>query len=391
MSDLRIVADENIPFVQEAFGAFGAVQLKTGRALGAADVREADVLLVRSVTRVDAGLLDGSGVRFVGSATIGTDHVDQDYLRRRGIAFAHAPGSNATSVVEYVLAALLHLAVTTGEALRGKTVGVVGCGNVGSRLAARLPALGARVLVNDPPLAERAEGAGEVRPFVPLPHLLAEADVVSLHVPLERTGLHPTFHLLGTEELAHMKSGDWLINTARGPVVSNEALRHALKAAQIGAAVLDVWEDEPTPDPALLHRVALGTPHIAGYSFDGKVQGTIQLYDAFLDHFGLPRRWRPEVALAPTPEDHLTLDAPDPALPETAYLHALVRQMYDVADDDARLRLLLSRPPEEHAAYFTHLRKTYPRRRTFARHHLLAAVPAAYHGAVEKGLLLREG
>ncbi|MDX1548437.1 MAG: 4-phosphoerythronate dehydrogenase [Rhodothermales bacterium] len=379
----KIVADENIPFVEEGFGAVGTVRTAPGRALTAADVRDADVLLVRSVTRVDAALLEGSRVRFVGSATIGTDHVDQALLAERGIAFAHAPGSNAGSVVEYVLAALLRLAVRSGRPLRGATVGIVGCGTIGGRLARRLEHFGTRVLRNDPPRAAAAPGA---LAFVPLEQVLAEADAVTLHVPMTRTGPYPTHHLFDETRLRRLRPGAWLLNTARGAAVDNAALRDVLEDAA-AAAVLDVWENEPTPDPALLRQTALATPHIAGYSFDGKVAGTRMLYDALCRFLGVPPAWDAAAVLAPVPGDRLALVPPDPALPEPLWLDALVRQMYDVGADDRRLRRMLTLPPEAHAAYFGELRKTYPRRRAFERHHLArAAVPAPLHDAVAGGL-----
>jgi erythronate-4-phosphate dehydrogenase len=384
---MRIVADENIPFVREAFGDLGAVVRLPGWRLDADRVREADVLLVRSVTPVTPALLEGSRVRFVGSATIGTDHVDEAYLQARGIAFAHAPGSNAGSVVEYVLAALLHLAVRQGVRLPGKTVGIVGCGHIGGRLAERLPALGLRVLPNDPPRAEAAEARGRPHPYVPLGRLLAEADVVTLHVPLTRAGPHPTRHLFDAAVLGRMKPDAWLLNTSRGAVVSGEALKTLRAAGRPGAVVLDVWEHEPEPDPALLRRVALATPHIAGYSFDGKVQGTLMLYRALLAHLGRPAGWDAEAVLASTPEDRPGLLAPDPFLPVTDWLHRLVRQMYDLAADDLRMRRLPELSPAQQAAYFNELRKAYPRRRAFERHHLPAHhVPQAYREAVAQGL-----
>ncbi len=381
---LRILADENIPLAVEAFGTLGTVRLLPGREITPADVQEADVLLVRSVTRVDARLIDGSPVRFVGTATIGTDHVDEAALRKRGIAFAHAPGSNAGSVVEYVLAALLRLAGRRGEALRGKTVGIVGCGNIGGRLAARLPALGLHVLKNDPPLAAQS---GPSHDFIPLDALLAEADVVTLHVPLTYGGPHPTHHFFEETTLGRLKPGAWLLNTARGPVVASDALKAMRAAGGPGAVVLDVWENEPTPDPDLLRRVDIATPHIAGYSYDGKVQGTVMLYDALVGHLGASPEWEAASAFAPGPGDRPTLTPPAPGLSETDWLDALVRQMYDLGADDARLRRLPDLPPEEHAAYFSTLRKTYPRRRSFTRHLLpRRAVPVAYRVAVEYGL-----
>lgn len=389
-SPLLIVADENIPFVREAFGTYGEVRLFPGRAITAAHVRAADVLLVRSVTRVDRALLDGSSVRFVGAATTGTDHVDRAWLRARGVAFAHAPGANATSVVEYVLAALLRLSVRRRRALRGRTVGIVGCGNIGGRLARRLPALGVRVLRNDPPLAEAAERRGEPHPFVPLDAVLAAADVVTLHVPLTREGPHATRGLIGAEALRRMRSGVWLVNTARGPVVSNAALLDALAAGRPAATVLDVWEGEPNPDPELIRRVDLATPHIAGYSYDGKVTGTVMLYRAFLAHFGLPDVWETEAAFAAGPEDRLRLTPPEDALPETEWLDAVARQMYDLEADDRRFRRIPGLPSDERGAYFSRLRKTYPRRRAFARHVIAEKdVPPVYREALADGLGVR--
>ncbi len=386
-SPLRILADENIPLVRDAFGGLGVVGLLPGHRITPEAVREADVLLVRSVTRVDAALVAGSPLRFVGSATIGTDHVDRAALRARSIAFAHAPGSNAESVVEYVLAALLRLAASRGEALRGKTIGVVGCGNIGGRLAERLTAFGARVLKNDPPLAEHAAQTGTPHDFVSLAAVLAEADVVTLHVPLTREGAHPTHHLFDKTTLDRLKPGAWLLNTARGAVVANAALSEALRQRRLAAAVLDVWEHEPTPDPALLRRVDLATPHIAGYSYDGKMQGAIMLYHALIRQLDLQSTWDDTAALAPGPDDHLALTPPEAALPETAWLDALARRLYDLPADDARLRGLLDRPSEEHAAFFSGLRKQYPRRRAFRLHTLARrAVPEAYRAAVEEGL-----
>lgn len=389
---MRFVVDENIPFAEQAFAGFGEVVLRPGRQIEPADVHDADVLLVRSVTRVDAALLAGSRVRMVGSATIGTDHVDRAYLDARGIGFAHAPGSNADSVVEYVLAVLLRLAVRRGVVLRGRTVGVVGCGQIGERLAQRLPALGLRVLRNDPPLAEAAEAGGRPHGFVSLARVLDEADIVTLHVPLTREGPHATHHLFGAGMLRRLQPEAWLLNAARGPAIERAALLEALRAGRPGAVVLDVWEGEPDPDPGLLRRVDLATPHIAGYSYDGKVKGTEMLYEAVAAFFGSDPGWTAEAARAPAPTDRLALLPPDPSLPETDWLDQLVRQLYDVGADDARLRALLDLPPSERVAGFIRLRKEYPRRRAFERHYLPDAfVPEAYRPAVREGLRVGGG
>ncbi len=389
---LRIVADANIPYAGEAFGRIGQVHRVPGQQIEPAFVEGADVLLVRSVTRVGSELLQKSRVRFVGSATIGTDHVDRDYLRERRIAFAHAPGSNAQSVVEYVLAALL--AVYAGEdgVLWDRTVGVVGCGHIGGRLAPRLPALGARVLRCDPPLADAADAEGRSHSFVPLAAVLAGADVVTLHPPLTRTGPHPTYHLIGADELAAMRPGALLVNASRGAVVDNAALREALDAGRIGGAVLDVWEDEPTPDPVLLRQTRIATPHIAGYSFDGKVRGTAMLYDALVAWLDAPAAWDAAAVLAADGSQPLRAPA---VKGETAWLDALVRQAYDLRADDARMRALLDLPADERGAAFHRLRKTYPKRRAWEHYRIAAAavppplrtaVPPPLRTAVAEGL-----
>ncbi len=373
----RILADENIPYVSEAFSQFGTVRRVDAEAIIPEAVRATDILLVRSVTQVNKQLLHGSPVRWVGSATIGTDHIDQSWLVREGIAFAYAPGANAVSVVEYVLSVLIHLAHSRQRVLRGRTLGIVGCGNIGGRLARRAPALGLQVLCNDPPLAA-AGGRG----FVSLGQLLRESDIVTLHVPL----LPDTYHMIDDAALAQMRAKAWLVNTSRGSVVDNAALCSVLARGQLGATVLDVWENEPTPDLALLSLVDIATPHIAGHSFDGKIAGTIMLYEAARRHFGAEARWAYNELLQPDRTMPLEVFSPDPD--ELAWMHALVQQLYDVTQDDARLRRLIQIPAHERADYFHTLRKQYPRRRTFALRSV-QKVPAQCRAAVEDALHLR--
>jgi erythronate-4-phosphate dehydrogenase len=387
---IHVVADENIPCVEAAFGGFGSVERRAGRELDATTVANADVLLVRSVTPVGPSLLAGSAVQFVGSATIGTDHVDRAYLDREGIAFAHAPASNADSVADYVGAALLLLAQRQGEPLRGRTVGIVGCGNIGGRLARRLPALGLSVLRNDPPLAAAAEADGRAHDFVSLNRVLAEADILTCHVPLTTDGPHPTHHLIDAEALDRLGAGAWVLNTSRGPVVDNAALRAALGDGPVAAAALDVWEGEPEPDPALVRAVDVATPHIAGYALDGKVRGTAMLYEALCDHLGVDPTWSPEAVLRPERPDALHGHPPDPQLPPTDYLDQLARQAYDLRADDARMRALLDRPPADRGAYFSRLRATYPVRREMQRFSVPRdAVPPARRAAVTEGLSMQ--
>lgn len=392
---LRIVADENIPLAGEAFGSLGEIRLLPGHAITAAAVRAADVLLVRSVTRVDGALIAGSRLRFVGSATIGTDHVDVAALAAARIPFHYAPGSNAESVVEYVLAALLSLAARRGVALRGTTIGVVGCGAIGSRLVARLPALGMRVLANDPPLAAAAERQDAPHAFAPLAQVLAEADVITLHVPLTTAGPFPTRHLVDAAELRRMRPAAWLVNTSRGAVVANGALRASLESGVPGAVVLDVWEGEPEPDPELIAHCALATPHIAGYSYDGKVAGTLMMYDALVRELGIASTWDGSAALEMSARASAVLrpSAWTPgadAVAEARWLHALVRQVCDIEADDARMRTLLTLPAGDRARGFQELRRSYPRRRSFSRYVLPEnEIPAPLQRAVREGLRIR--
>lgn len=385
---LRILADENIPHARDAFSALGSVTQAAGRALSTSDVEAADVLLVRSVTRVDASLLQDHTLRFVGSATIGTDHIDQDFLQQRGIPFAHAPGSNADSVADYVVAALLHHAVATHTDLPSRTVGVIGCGNTGSRVAQRCEALGCRVLRNDPPRAEAEPERADQ--FVSLSALLQEVDIISLHVPLTTSGPHATRQLVDAEVVAAMQPGTWLVNTSRGNVVDAGAVRDGRQHGPISALLFDVWPDEPHPAPALIRKAAVATPHIAGYAYDGKVRGTYMLYQALCDVLDRPASWEPSDVLAAHDPDTWHLSPPSARWPRTEAWHALSRQAYAIADDDRQMRAIASHPPEQRARAFTELRRTYPVRREMQRYAVTASsLPAEWQHGVSEGLTMQ--
>lgn len=353
---MLIVADSKITHAAAAFSPFGEVRTIATGELSTAAIKDAEILLVRSETRVDASLLRGSRVRFVGTATIGTDHVDLEYLEREGIAFASCPGSNANSVAEYVLAALLQVAARKDIRLKGKSLGIVGHGNTGSRTARKADALGMIVLLNDPPLARATHDAR----YLPLDELM-EADFVSLHVPLTKGGEDPTFHLFDKRRLLAMKKGSVLVNASRGAVVDNAALKHTLRDGHFRACVLDVWEGEPDIDVDLLDLTTLGTPHIAGYSFDGKLNATKMLQQAvgkFLNANpatvdALDRSEVKEIVLREPPRE-----------PESL-LRCVVRECYDIEQDDTRLRQLHSVTPDSRGAYFRALRANYPVRREF--------------------------
>jgi erythronate-4-phosphate dehydrogenase len=355
---VKIVVDRNIPLALSAFGGIGDVTLLETTAMTAVNVRDAAALVIRSETKVGPGLLEGSAVRFVGSATIGTDHVDLQYLASRGIAFANAPGSNANSVKEYILAALLTLARSGGFPLRGRTLGVVGVGNVGSRVVRLASTLGMTVLENDPPL-ERERGGGG---FLPLDDLM-ECDIISLHVPLTRGGTDPTYHLFDARRIGAMKPGSILINTARGAVVETGALSAALRSGRIASAVLDVWEGEPSIDCGLLGLATLGTPHIAGYSFDGKVNAAGMIRDALCRFAGVHSVWDPAPEIPPPAVPSVVLKQ-EGTVEES--LAQAVGVCYDIEADDRLMRGLLDVPPEGRARFFMGLRTGYRLRREFA-------------------------
>jgi erythronate-4-phosphate dehydrogenase len=348
---MQIVADENIPLLDEFFSAFGPIARHPGRGIDRAALGDAEMLLVRSVTRVDRALLEGSRVRFVGTCTIGTDHLDLDYFAEAGIAWSSAPGCNARGVVDYVLGCLLALAETTGRPLAGLRYGVVGAGQVGGRLVQVLRGLGWPVLVCDPP-RQAAEGGD----FVELATILRECDVISLHTPLD-VG---TRHLLGAEQLRALRPGAWLINASRGPVVDNAALKAHLSAGADLQVALDVWEGEPLADPELAALCRIATPHIAGYSLDGKLRGTAQIYHAYCAAMGLEERVRLADLLPPAWLEAMALHAG--ASPEWA-LASLCRAVYDPRRDDADFRRLLVGDAAQRKAAFDALRKHYPYRR----------------------------
>lgn len=354
MTALRIVADSNLPGVETVFSPWGEVRRVEGRTLQREQLLEADVLLVRSVTRVDRALLEGTPVRFVGSGTAGLDHVDREFLQARGIGFAAAPGANANAVVEYVLAVIGAVDDFAERLLNGGRVGIVGCGHVGHTLAARLDALGIANCQYDPWLAE--EG-------LPTPGSLAEVlacDVISLHCELTRQAPWPSYHLLDAACLAALTPQQLLINASRGAVVDNRALAARLRAAEAPRAVLDVWEAEPRVDAALLERLALGTPHIAGYSLDAKWAATRLLADALAEFLG---RAGAMAGALPSPE---AIELPG-HLAGAGLWRALLGSRYDPREDDRALRALVSTAePAQVPSGFDALRRHYRERRELA-------------------------
>ncbi len=368
---MRLVADENLVAAEAAFAGWGELVRLPGRTIGRAEVAAADALFVRSVTRVDAALLADSSVRFVGSATIGTDHVDTAWLQQQGIGFAHAPGCNADAVADWVVAALAARAAAGRHRLGAGTAGIIGLGNVGRRVARRLAALGYAVRACDPP---RAEHEGETG-FVDFATALA-SDVVSLHVPLTTQGRHATRHLVDAAALAQVPTGAILLNAARGGVVDEHALATRLDGGPDLQALVDTWTGEPAIDIDLLTRTALATPHIAGYSLEGRLRGTARVAHAAARYFNRACRfdWR----------EHLP--APPPALSPGA-LVATILAAYDPRIDDRALRALARLDHAERGPAFDALRRAYPVRREFASWPCAAARPdlaaAGFAGAAQ--------
>jgi erythronate-4-phosphate dehydrogenase len=355
---MKIVADENIPFVKKCFASIGYVRTMSGRQITPEALADADCLLVRSITPVNEKLLANSKVKFVATATIGFEHVNIDYLKNKGIGFASAPGSNANSVADYLVAALLSVAQKHKITLEGKSIGVVGVGNVGSKVARKCAALGMNVKLNDPPLSRQT---GDTK-YRPLNELLG-CDFITLHTPLTREGEDKTYHLADDKFFASLKTGCVFINTCRGAVHYTDALKNAINSKKLSAVILDVWEKEPNIDCELLRIVDISTPHIAGYSLDGKIAGMIMIYDAACKHFGLKPKHKIEDFLPPPTVPQITIDKIDTA--QQTLLHQTVQQVYPINRDDFNTREIAMVEPEKRGKFFDELRKNYPVRREF--------------------------
>ena len=295
---MKIVVDDKIPYIQEKLAMLAdEVVYLPGAAITADDVRDADALIVRTRTRCDEKLLKGSRVKLVATATIGFDHIETDYMQRAGITWTNCPGCNSGSVAQYVECALLLLEQEKGLRLQDMTIGIVGCGHVGSKVKAVAEQLGMRVLVCDPPLEQQTPNTHQQTPnthhltpitFVPMDVIQREADIITFHVPLTHEGAYATFHMADDTFLHRLARVPYIVNTSRGEVVDNDALLAALEEGRVRDAILDVWEGEPQLNQRLLQRVFIGTPHIAGYSADGKVNADNMVIDALCRQFNLP-------------------------------------------------------------------------------------------------------
>jgi erythronate-4-phosphate dehydrogenase len=348
---MKIVVDDKIPYIRGALEPYAAVVYMPGNRIDAKVTRDADALITRTRTRCDRQLLAGSSVSLIATATAGFDHIDTEYCVDHGIEWVNAPGCNAESVNQYLASALLGLAVDKGHSLPGKTIGIVGVGHVGSKVARTCEILGMRVLLNDPP-RERKEGPGG---FVALEKVQREADFVSFHVPLNRDGIDSTWHMVDRAFIGGFEKKPVLINTCRGEVFDSTALLPALDSGLLSGLVIDCWENEPTPEPALLDRVDIGTAHIAGYSRDGKANGTMQAVRAVSRFFKLGMDdWKPSDVERP---ENPVIELNGRNLPDEEVLARAVLATYDVRQDDRRLH----QSPQK----FEQLRGDYPVRREF--------------------------
>jgi len=350
--NMKIVIDDKIPFIKGVLEPYAEVVYLPGGKIKHSDVAHADALVIRTRTKCDESLLKDSSVKFIATATIGYDHIDTGWCEANGIVWTNAAGCNSGSVHQYMASVLATLSTHFGFRFEDLTLGVVGVGNVGSKIAKLGKTLGMKVLKNDPPRAEK-EGPAE---FVPLDEILNMSDIVTLHVPLNCSGFHQTYHLFDKETFRQLPYRTILINSSRGEVVDNTVLKSALKNRKIGAAALDVWENEPNIDLELLPLLNIATPHIAGYSADGKANGTAMSVQALSHFFGLPLTdWHPSEIPSPVQPLLFELDCREKSLQEC--LCEAIWQTYPVNDDDGRLRT----SPET----FEKQRGDYPVRREF--------------------------
>jgi len=350
---INIYYDENMPFAKEFFGDLGTLHAFSGRNLTADTVKNADVLLVRSITKVNESLLaQNNTLSFVGTATIGVDHIDQTYLNEREVPFYSAPGCNAISVAEYVISSLVVMSERYLIDLFSLKVGIVGAGNTGTRLSEKLTALGIDYVMCDPILAENNK---DKRNFVSLDEALA-CDVISLHVPLTNSGKHATHHLLNEARLSQLTSNQILINACRGEVIDNNALLSLKQKGMQTKLILDVWEGEPNVLHPLIEYTEIASAHIAGYSLEGRARGTEMLYQALCKELNVESN-RALNDFLPNPSINAVQikQAFDEKL-----LNQLVKIVYDVRRDDGIFRQQIQ------SKGFDYIRKTYPARREFS-------------------------
>lgn len=349
---MKIIADNKIPFLAGALEPYAEVIYLPGSETTPQIVSDADAIITRTRTICNENLLKGSNVKMIATATIGFDHIDTAWCNANGIEWTNAPGCNSWSVQQYIASLLVNLAQTFGFDCKDKTLGVIGVGNVGSKVARIAELLGFKVLLNDPPRAAKEGSAG----FTSLETLLEKSDIITCHVPLQKDGPYATYHMFDKERIAKLRKDQFLINSSRGPVVDNAALKDALKTKSIAGASLDVWENEPNIDTELMDLLYTATPHIAGYSLDGKANGTTMSVQAIARKFNLPcKDWHVTDIPLPAQDVCFTIDVTGKTAAEI--IQEAILYTYDIKNDDKRLRASVST--------FEKQRSDYPVRREF--------------------------
>ncbi len=348
---MKVIIDSNIPFIKGVLESLADIVYADSKDIDAATVKDADALIIRTRTKCDSDLLKGSKVRFIGTATIGTDHIDIGWCRKNSIEVTGAPGCNSGSVMQYLASSLIYLAGKYNIDPSGTTLGVIGVGNAGSKVARMAEHLGFRILLNDPP-RERDEGK---KIFTELNDLLHESDIVSLHVPLTYDGPYKTCRLANTQFFSAMKRGSFLINTSRGKVIDERSLFEQINSSHIRGTVLDVWNNEPYIDTRLLSVADIGTAHIAGYSADGKANATMDIVRQLAYFFDLPLKvWKPDPLRQP---DHPVINTDEYSGAGFRAVSKIISHTYNVEDDN----ILLKNNPDQ----FELLRSSYRYRREF--------------------------
>lgn len=350
---IKIIADDKIPFLKGVLEPFASIEYLNYSQITNEKLKDVDALLIRTRTKCNKELLEGTKVKFIATATIGFDHIDTKYCDEKNIKWLNAPGCNSGSVMQYFASAILSLAHKKNISLKDKTLGIIGVGNVGSKVERFAKTIGMKVLLNDPP-RERVEGKDK---FVSLDELISRSDIITFHVPLNKEGNDKTFHLADKNFFNKFDEQKIIINTSRGEVIDTSALKEAIDEEKISSLVIDVWENEPNIDIDLLSKTDIATPHIAGYSADGKANGTSICVNALNEFFnlGLEKKWYPKEIPAPNNSSLIEIDCSNKS--EQEIIFDVINHTYKIYDDDFRLR--------NSVQSFEKQRANYPIRREF--------------------------
>jgi len=356
---MKLIIDENITCGKEAFSRFGDVLLLPGRKISNSVVQDADALIVRSITNVNENLLKNSKIKFVGTATIGFDHIDVNYLNSKSITFTTAAGCNSYAVAEYVMSSIAYFIEHNKLSIENKSIGIIGHGNIGKIVGKYAHALGLKIVFNDPPL-KRKTGNSK---YKPLEEALA-CDIITLHVPLNKKGIDKTVHLINEKNINSIKPGSLLINSCRGSVINNQALKNRLVKDNDLLTVLDVWENEPFADLELLKLTNISTAHIAGYSYEGKINGTKIIFEKLKSFLKLNLEWMPPLPKLDDPEIKLKSFLPE------KFLKEIFTQTYQVKKDSDKLKNINTESQDKLAKEFDLIRKNYPFRRELLNYYI---------------------